>query len=172
MREYESVVSLTLSLWSIKMNKMKKIFSGLIVLSTVLMLSSCIIVSDNDFDDILHYDFTFVNDTNEDIADWYLKSEDGDKYAISSNYEEVLAGENRKLRNVPMDDYKVYFLYSADKASNQYYYSNYFFLNKDKRYSLKNDVVSPRSATVSDTTTEKVFYLEDEDGNQITLMKE
>lgn len=152
---------------------MKKITFGLLVTTLTLLFSSCIVVSDDTFDDCpfrTHYDFTFINNTDYKVGDWYLRTEYGKKYAKSSDYEQINSGRKSTIYNVPKNDYQVYFAYSSNIK--QYLYTNYFTLDTDTKYYLQEDRFYERSAIASNSETGNeapVLYIVDDKGNRIEL---
>ena len=54
---------------------MKKLFIGLFTASIMLFMSSCVVVADKPAVVVvepLFYSITFVNDTEENVIDWYV----------------------------------------------------------------------------------------------------
>lgn len=147
---------------------MKKNILVAILTSLVLILSSCVIYADDVIEEHFHYyDFTFYNDTDKRIADWYLRTESGEKIAKSSNFVNVYPRSKSTLHNVREDSYRVMLAYSSDPY--QYYYSDEFYLNKDMIYYLYTAVIYHRSATGTENIEEKHLYIVDETGNKIQL---
>lgn len=52
---------------------MKKLFTTLLLVLSVFMLSSCVIIGWDDYDYGGEYDFYLYNKTDYTIRDWYLK---------------------------------------------------------------------------------------------------
>lgn len=147
---------------------MKKITLSLILISTFMLLSSCVIVADDDWDWHNYHDFTFVNDTQYRIADWYLRTSDGKQKAKSDNYVEVKPNSSSTLHDVYEDYYQVYMSYSY--YPDKYYYSvNYVYLDTDTKYYLKSNDFYARSAA-SKTSEENKIILIDDKGNEIELI--
>lgn len=99
------------------------------------MLSSCVINVDGDSFDFELHNFTLLNDTSDDVYDWYLKDNDGHNIAIKKDDNVfVRSGSKSKLRNVREGRYRVYLSYRLNKE--QYYYSDSFYLGDDMEYSV------------------------------------
>lgn len=61
---------------------MKKLFIGLFTASIMLFMSSCVVVADKPpvvVVEPLFYSITFVNDTEENVIDWYVKVKGSNK---------------------------------------------------------------------------------------------
>jgi len=152
---------------------MKKNILGLLVLGAALLLSSCVIVTpENHVEKVIYkyHDFVFDNDTDYTIADWYLRTEAGDKVAKSKDFVRVRPHTSSKMYDVKEDDYRVLFSLAGDPY--QYYYSDLFTLNEDKFYYLTTYYVIKRSAVNGEEIKETKLCLTDQDGNKIELKSE
>lgn len=144
---------------------MKKIVTKIVLLCSIFLISSCAIYAPR----YCSYKFTFNNNTTSMICDWYLKSIDGHNIARSSGYEFVHPFTSSNLYDVPMDTYYVYFAYNSNPQ--QYYYSDSFFMNGNKTYSLFGSKVYSRTLNTDteNTEQEQVFCLQDNEGNIINI---
>lgn len=124
---------------------MKKLFSALIILASVLMLSGCFFyVEDNSSSSTPpKYAITFCNFTDDDVVDWYVKNSSGERFFITEGFNIVTEGSQVRLKDLRKDDYKVYYSFIPDS----YYESNYvkldenikFVLTKKTEYSFKSE---------------------------------
>lgn len=146
---------------------MKKLITGLLLFTSFILLSSCVVVAERHFH---YYDFTFENDSDFYIADWYLRTEDGRQEAKSSDFVTVRPHHSSKLTNVIEDDYRVFFSFGA--LPDLYYYTDLFYLDSDKVYYLYQHKYYRRSIINEPDNSEPSFYLMDSDGNVIDLQTE
>ena len=113
---------------------MKKFFSTILLLSAVLMLSSCIIYANTDEEEkINYYDITCYNDSDTYITDWCVVRNNTKTFAKSILSTGIHSGSNATLYNLPEGRYIVYvaFVENPDYDSGDYIRSKEFTLNKD-----------------------------------------
>ena len=167
---------------------MKKLFSIFAITMVIGLLSSCVIVAQEE----PKYTLTFHNNMPDlmtrygehinDIFDWYAKNRSGTKYAASSHAVQVVAdGGVSKLRDLPKDDYRVIFTFDntvdyPDEAV--YYQTELFYLNQDLDFILeettRRTTVTVRSVGNPEETTEEVekgYQLVASDGTVYPLTK-
>lgn len=127
---------------------MKKIFSILTLAIIMSMLSSCIIVANNEPEpEPLYYNFYFFNDTGVDIRDWYLIDRNGNKHSKINDgcANPCDAHEISSIRNLLNRDYRIFY---EDVHYNQTT-TSYFYLNSDTTFRLSNAEITsgrPRNA--------------------------
>jgi len=151
---------------------MKKLLQLLVVAGILTMFTSCVYVGRAPHHDT--YDFTFKNNTDWDITDWYLKDSYGYNHSKrGSSANKVYAGEKDTLYDLDFDYYTVWFSYERRPGYFDYYHTYEFKLDTDTVYDLYRDDFYERAVLVPGTEeTEPVFYLTDSDGNRIELVKE
>ena len=147
---------------------MKKIFSILLLSMILGLFSSCIIVPED------RYTFTFYNDTQTYIYDWYLKNKYDINFTMSSDYCDVPPGYYSSMSDLREDEYQVYYCLLSNVKQDVYVCSEYFFrVNKDCTYYLSQDdcwAGGPRSAVTSaNENIEPNYILMDSDGNKYPL---
>ena len=131
---------------------MKKLFSALIILVSVLMLSGCFFyVEDTSSYTPPKYDFYFNNNTDYDVRDWYLEDRNGNrKSKINDGYAcPIYSREISSIKDITKGDYRLYYEYYDNFDNLHKYYTNYIELNSDTTYKLQeNTFISgkPRSA--------------------------
>ena len=99
---------------------MKKLFIGLFTASIMLFMSSCVVVADKPpvvVVEPLFYSITFVNDTEENVIDWYVKVKGSNKkIAISSDFCPVPSGTFFPLSRLSDNLYNRYILISGQRC--------------------------------------------------------
>ena len=113
---------------------MKKLFTTLLLVLSVFMLSSCIIIGWDyyDYDYGGEYDFYLYNKTDYTIRDQYLIDEDDVVY--KPRYRTVHSGSHEKIRNLPEGYYIVRFQVGSYDAE----WSDWFYLDIDKKITVRD----------------------------------
>lgn len=111
---------------------MKKLFTTLLLVLSVFMLSSCVIIGWDDYDYGGEYDFYLYNKTDYTIRDWYLEDVDG--YIYKSQYRTVSRGSHRSIRNLPEGYYIVRFKVGSYDAE----WSDWFYIDRDKKLTVRD----------------------------------
>ena len=157
---------------------MKKLFLGIFAASIMMVLSGCVYVSDKPPVVIaptpLFYSITFVNDTNENVSDWYVKALGNNKSIAKSSVVEcpVPAGQSSTLDWLPKNTYyKVYFSIYPEYTT-IYTSEGYVYLDTNVEYVLTKRAYQNRSADSDEDQSETEFYLSGSDGSEIPLIKE
>lgn len=155
---------------------MKKLFIGLFTASIMLFMSSCVVVADKPAVVVvepLFYSITFVNDTEENVINWYVNVKGSNKkIAISSEFCPVPSGTSSKLDCLPKEKYyQVRFSLYPDYLT-IYTTGTYLYLDKDVEYRLMERYYSTRSAGRTDEEQTPQFYLKGSDGSEIPLITE
>lgn len=148
---------------------MKKLISIMLIALSVIMLSSCIIVANNN--EPPTYSMTFYNDTKSHVYDWYLKDKDGANYAKSDNYCEVPRGDHSTKSGLRERDYQIWFCLLSTRTTDVYAYTrNYTHLSQDQRFYLSDESFYSRSAAgSSDDNAEPEYVLRTADGTVLEL---
>ena len=115
---------------------MKKLFSALIILASVLMLSGCFFYVEDNSSSYTppKYNFYFKNDTSYDIRDFYLVDRNDKVYSKGDGKTAYAcdAGETLVIKDLEKRDYKVIYEYSK----NDIYEFGWFYLDSDKTFVL------------------------------------
>lgn len=164
---------------------MKKVLSILLIASAVMLLASCLIVTE-----VPTYSITFRNElsdsNNNDVFDWYVKNSRGTNFAVSSHATSVTSGGGSSTkRDLERDYYRVIFTFDDTTDGyipDVYYQSSLFYLDHDKEYVIVNSTsyfmiplssVS-RSAIGEEDNTENLiaeYQLVDSDGNAYPIYR-
>ena len=116
---------------------MKKLFSALIILASVLMLSGCFFYVEDNSSSYTppKYNFYFKNDTtNTKIRDFYLEDRNGNRYS-KGNLETAYpceAGETLVIKDLSNKDYLLIYQYE-NSAPIEF---GYFPMDSDKTFVL------------------------------------
>lgn len=120
---------------------MKKIISVLILLASVMMLSGCFWVINDDEDySYQKYNFYFYNDSDYKIRDWYLEDVNHNQYSrVNDGYANPIeSGELHTIKDLRKRDYRVFYEYLDAKDDKHQYYSNYFTLSSDTTFKVSD----------------------------------
>lgn len=133
------------------------------------LFSSCIIVGVAEEPEPTTYSITFCNEYNDDVIDWYAKNNAGKKFLKSETWNIVHPDDTSKLKGLRRDYYKVLFSYLPD----QYYESNYIYLNEDVCFILvgKTDYSFNSRSAVNTSSSNEEFVLVDSNGKVYPLTK-
>lgn len=155
---------------------MKKLLSFMLIAMSVLMLSSCVIVNEEEEDPT--YTVFFVNNTKDEyIYDWYLKNSRGKNFTISDNYCPVPINTVSAKGGLDKGDYQIWFcVYSNPNrgAPDVYMHTeNYVHINTDVYFTL-NDYAftSVRSASAESDIESDTYVLVDSNGNEYKLVSD
>ena len=153
---------------------MKKLIYGIFAASVMMLLSSCVVVTDKPEIVIptpLFYSISFVNDSNENVIDWYVKAKGNDTpIAKSSTYCPVPAGQISTLDWLPRNNYYKVFFSLYPEYTTIYTTDGYFYLDSNVDFVLTTKSYQNRSAGSDES--EKEYYLIGSDGSEIPLIKE
>lgn len=150
---------------------MKKIIYVLLAACLVGLLSSCVVVEPHRFRE---YDFTFNNNTDDIIGDWFLKDDHDNNYSKrGKEANRVLPGCKDTMHDIEYDDYRLYFSYSYNPDYTDYYKTKWFTMDDDTEFRLSTERFYDRSAVSvsTDSADEGKLYLIDSNGNTIELIK-
>lgn len=143
---------------------MKKIFPLIVLLSSILLLSSCVIIETHNT-----YSITFENDTRHDIDDWYVEDRYGHNYVKSTDYVSIRRGGQSTIYDLHPADYRVRFSYYDDSY---YFDSNYTYLNEDITFILsRNHFYSRNIAGIENRNEAEELILTDNKGRVYTITK-
>lgn len=158
---------------------MKKLFSALIILASVLVMSSCVIVASDSTPDPTYTLYFFNDSENTHIYDWYLKDDGGHNYEKSKDYVPVKPGEISSISDLHKDYYQVWFcVYSSPNRDTDVYThtKNFVYLNSDTTFRLASESYRdgrPRSVSSSIEQSEELKYvLIDSNGNKYPLVQD
>ena len=149
---------------------MKKLFSILALAMIIGLFSSCIIVATAEEEPSPPtYSITFCNDYDDDVIDWYVKNDDGKRFAKSENFVVVRCDDTSKLKGLRKDYYKVLFAF----IPNDYYETTYIYLNENVDFILrkKNDWSFDSRSAVNTNSSGTEYVLVDSNGNEYPLIK-
>lgn len=115
---------------------MKKLFSALIILASVLMLSGCFFYVEDNSSSYTppKYNFYFKNDTNKKIRDFYLEDRNGNRYSKGSVETAFAceAGETLVIKDLSNKDYLLIYQYEGSAPIE----FGYFTIDSDKTFVL------------------------------------
>ena len=118
---------------------MKKLFSALIILASVLMLSGCFFYVEDNSSSYTppKYSFYFKNNSSKDLRDFYLEDKDGNKYSkVNDGYANPInRGETLVIKNLEKKQYRI--VYQTENYS--FFTTEYFPMDSDKTYKVKED---------------------------------
>lgn len=140
---------------------MKKTFLILLCVLLLPLFSSCIIVTHE-------YDITLFNNSDYLVTDWYVEDEDGRNYTKSSDFVPVQIDQESTIKNLDEDTYRVVLSFILFPESEDYFCSNFVYLDEDVVYKVYHDRFYSRS---QENPGEPRLYLEDANGNIIPLHK-
>lgn len=147
---------------------MKKLFTILLLCTSLVILSSCVVVADADH---FHHtaDLTFVNDTSYFIEDWFAEDRSGENYNKSEKWVPVPPNKSSTIYDLHYRDYRIRFTYDCN--SHPYYYAtNYTYINEDTTFYLSDESFYSRSVNSTENeSTEPKLVLTDNNGNIIPL---
>ena len=146
---------------------MKKIVLIMLAALSVMMLSSCIIVAEEEH----RYDITCCNDTYVTITDWCVKKNDHITYANSDHNCEIPGGYEDTIEDLSKGDYQIFFTFQtrARLHEDDYEYTGSFYLKDDVKFSVATRTIYSRSAAPSSTDADSVPVLVFSDGRVVKL---
>ncbi len=117
---------------------MKKLFSALIILASVLMLSGCFfyVEDTSGSSSTKYYDITVENKTNIIVKDWCVIRNGKKTFANSSNCSPIYPNGNSTITHLPEGSYEIYFAYVNSPDEEDYYATKSFDLDSDFTYYL------------------------------------
>lgn len=148
---------------------MKKQISILLFFITISLFSSCVVnVKDlpDPEDFIPVHNITLRNNTSEYVTDWYVKNKNDKNFTKSNDFTPVKNGSKSTIYDLFENKYCVVFSFEPYPDYCDYYFSDYFYLDKNIEYKLSEYYIPLRSAT---NEKDPQLYLEDSDGNKIAL---
>ncbi len=155
---------------------MKKLIIGLFTASLLMLFSSCVYVGDRPpvvVIDPQFYSITFVNNTDENVIDWYVHVKDSNKkIAISSDFCPVPSGTASTLGWLPKNRYYQVRFALYPEYTKIYTTGTYIYLDENVEYKLMEKTYSGRSAGASEEQMNSEFYLLTSDGSEIPLITE
>ena len=149
--------------------KMKKIISVLLLALTLTLFSSCIIIEDTS-----KYDITLLNNTDENITDWCVKSKDGERYEKDDKNCPVRAGSRDTITDIPKGYYSVCFSFEVKNQlqPEDYEISTLVYLDEDVVFRLATrKFYSYRSASSTDLSEANPQYILTINGKEYPLVK-
>lgn len=147
---------------------MKKLFTILLLCTSLAILSSCVVVTDHKPSRHVA-DLTFENDTCEYITDWYAEDKYGCNYTKSDCWTPVHSGDSSTIYNLHYDDYRIRFTYEHNNHP-YYYRTNYTYIDDDTTFYLSDESFYSRSVNSTENeSTEPKLVLTDNNGNVIPL---
>ena len=130
---------------------MKRLVSLLLIAYTAILLSSCVIVTNESVPEPEPtYSFYFFNNSDYEVRDWYLLDKDNNQYSKNNDgyAVKVEGGEISKITGLKKRTYRVYYEYYDSTNRFHKEYTNYFDLDKDVTYKFVENTFyegSPRS---------------------------
>ena len=155
---------------------MKKLLYVLFTASLLMLFPSCVYVGDKPpvvVVEPLFYSITFVNNTEENVIDWYVHVKDSNKkIAISSDFCPVPSGTASTLGWLPRNNYYQVRFALYPEYTKIYTTGTYIYLDENVEYKLMEKSYSGRSAGASEIEKSPEFYLLGSDGSEIPLITE
>ena len=151
---------------------MKKIISVLILLASVMMLSSCFWIIDDDAT-ISRYDITCYNDTYKIITDWCVKQDNDRTYANSEFNCEIKNGQSDKITNLKKGYYSICISFAVKSKlhPDDYEQTNEIYLDEDVTFSVAERKFYGRSASTTIDENEEPEYVVIINGKEYPFVK-
>ena len=119
---------------------MKKLILSLTATISLLMLTGCVIVSNEPVVVVSpSYDITCYNNTNKPITDWCVKRNDKYTYANSDYNCYIRPGERDTIEDLPPGDYQIFYTFKTRGKLHEYDYeeTGYFYLDEDVTFYVR-----------------------------------
>ena len=139
---------------------MKKLFSALIILASVLMLSGCFFYVE-DTPSSPRYDIACHNNTLKTITDWCVKKGEDFTYANSDFNCKIESGKTDKIENLSKGYYSICISFAEKKQlhPNDYEQTNEIYLDEDVTFDVAERKFYSRAAGATSIKNEEPQYV-------------